>query len=532
MRIPFGPDSGVIFFRADEIEGVGNKEVTATGKVELRTRRETVLADWLHYDFVDDEIWAKGEVTLRQGIDWITGPEARFKRGAETGAFTSPRFYIGENASRGSASEIRFTGPDTYEASNAQYTTCVAPRDDWFIRMDELEVDKLRNVGTGHDATLVFLGKPVAYLPWLEFPLSGERKSGFLTPVLGSSGTRGFDASMPYYLNLAPNYDATLTPRIMTKRGFQLGGQFRYLLEQGSGDAEAEILPHDRETGTDRYLLSWKHNQSFDPWVKGLSGYVNVNKVSDDTYFSDLADRVALTSLTTLPREGGLSYTNGVWGVVARAQAFQTLQDPTAPQPVPYNRVPQVQATLSEVDWLGLTLVGHRRIRVFPPADADDRTARLCVAERRHLAAGSGVVRQCAHRRSPARVRPERGPARCAESAKLRDSNHVGRRRTGVRAGSEGIRNHRHPDARAACVLRLRPLQEPEPGADLRHGHRRFQFRAALLRQPLSRQRSHRRRQSAFAGADVAAPRCARRGPSGCGLQSASASTSTTSASC
>ena len=91
VRIPFGPDSGVIFFRANEIEGVGNKEVTATGKVELRTRRETVLADWLHYDFVDDEIWAKGEVTLRQGIDWITGPEARFKRGAETGTFTSPR---------------------------------------------------------------------------------------------------------------------------------------------------------------------------------------------------------------------------------------------------------------------------------------------------------------------------------------------------------------------------------------------------------------------------------------------------------
>ena len=171
-------------------------------------------------------------------------------RGAETGAFESPRFYIGENASRGSATEIRFTGPDTYEASNAQYTTCVAPRDDWFIRMGELEVDKMRNVGTGHDATLVFLGAPVIHLPWVEFPLSSERKSGFLTPVLGSSGARGFDATMPYYFNLAPNYDATLTPRIMTKRGFQLGGQFRYLLAEGTGDMEAEYLPHDQQTGT------------------------------------------------------------------------------------------------------------------------------------------------------------------------------------------------------------------------------------------------------------------------------------------
>jgi LPS-assembly protein len=367
VRIPFDRDSGAIFFRADEIEGSASKEVTAKGKVELRTRRETVLADWLRYDFIDDEIWAQGDVTLRQGIDWITGPEARFRRGLETGYFTSPRYYIGENASRGTATEIRFAGPDQYEASGATYTTCVAPREDWYIRMNELEVDRSRNVGTGHDATLVFLGTPIAYFPWVEFPLSGERKSGFLTPVLGSSGARGFDAAVPYYLNLAPNYDATLTPRIMTKRGFQLAGQGRYLLPDGSGSGglDGEYLPHDQQTGTDRYLMSWKHSQNFDSYLKGLAGYVNLNKVSDDTYFTDLSDRVALTSLTTLPREGGLSYNNGPWGVIARAQAFQTLQDPTNPQPLPYNRVPQLLVGLSDVDWQGLTWAGVSEYAYF-----------------------------------------------------------------------------------------------------------------------------------------------------------------------
>ncbi len=364
-RPPFAPDSGVIFFRADNVEGVFNKEATATGKVELRTRRETVLADWLHYDFPNDEIWAKGDVLLRQGIDWVAGPEVRFKRGSETGFFSSPRYYIGENGGRGSAGEIRFTGPEHYEASDARYTTCVAPRDDWYIRMDELEVDRSRMVGTGHDATLNFLGASVAYLPWLEFPLSAERKSGFLTPTLGSSGTRGFDASIPYYLNLAPNYDATITPRIMTKRGFQVGGQFRYLFEQSFGSVEAEDLPHDRLTGTDRYLLAWRHNQSFESVLKGLSGTVNLNKVSDDTYFTDLSDRVSLTSLTTLPREGALNYVNGPWTLVARAQAFQTLQDPTAPQPVPYNRVPQFLLALQEIDWEGLTFAGTGEYAYF-----------------------------------------------------------------------------------------------------------------------------------------------------------------------
>jgi LPS-assembly protein len=224
--------------------------------------------------------------------------------------------------------------------------------------MDELEVDRLRQVGTGRDATLVFLGTPIAYVPWVEFPLSGERKSGFLTPLLGSSGARGFETALPYYFNLAPNYDATLTPRIMTKRGFQLGGQFRYLFGDGQGGAEAEYLPHDQISGTDRYALAFRHNQSFERYVPGLTGYVNLNKVSDDAYFVDLSDRVAFTSLTTLPREGGFLYARGPWSVVARAQTFQTLQDPTAPQVPPYDRVPQLLVTLADTPWMGLDLGG------------------------------------------------------------------------------------------------------------------------------------------------------------------------------
>jgi LPS-assembly protein len=356
VAAPF--QGGTIFLRADRVDGVPEKFVEASGKVELRTRSETVLADWLRYDFVTDEIWGKGDVLIRRGIDWITGPELKFKRDTETGFFTSPRFSIGENNSRGSASEIRFTGPNRYEASNAQYTTCVAPRDDWYIRMDELEVDRLRMVGTGHDATLYFLGAPVVFSPWLEFPLSSERKSGFLTPVLGSSQLRGFEYSQPYYFNLAPNYDATIAPRLMTKRGLQVAGQGRYLFDTFQGEATAEYLYNDRVTGETRWGVSWKHTQNL-TFLPGLVGYWNLNKVSDNTYFADLADRVGLTSQTTLPREGGFAYTHAPWTLIARAQAFQTLLDPTVPPgPPPYNRVPQLIATLQEVDWKGLTFTG------------------------------------------------------------------------------------------------------------------------------------------------------------------------------
>lgn len=350
--------SGTIFLRADRVEGTAEKYVEASGKVELRTRGETVLADWLRYDLITDEVWGKGDVLIRRGIDWITGPELRFKRDAETGVFTSPRFFIGENNSRGTASEIRFTGPNQYEASDARYTTCVAPRDDWFIRMGELEVDRSRMVGTGHDATVYFLGAPIIYAPWLEFPLSGERKSGFLTPVLGSSGIRGFEYAQPYYLNLAPNYDATIAPRLMTKRGVQIAGQGRYLFDTFQGEATAEYLYNDRVTGETRWGVSWKHTQNLN-FLPGLVGYWNYNKVSDNTYFADLSDRVGLTSQTTLPQEIGLAYSNSPWTVIARAQTFQTLVDPSLPPgPPPYNRVPQLLATLQEYDWKGLTFAG------------------------------------------------------------------------------------------------------------------------------------------------------------------------------
>jgi LPS-assembly protein len=355
---PFPPGSGAVFLRADEIEGSAGKYVEGSGKVELRTRNETVLADWLRYDLGLDEIWGKGDVLLRRGPDWIAGPEMRFRRETETGYFKSPKFYIGQNGGRGDASEIRFVSPGHYEVSDGRYTTCVAPNEDWYVKTEELDIDKSRMVGTGHDATLRFLGVPIAYSPWVEFPLSNERKSGFLTPTLGSSALRGFDATLPYYLNLAPNYDATLTPRVMTKRGFQLGAQFRYLFTESQGGIEAEDLPNDRITGTDRYAVSWKHLQNLRSILPGLTASVNLNKVSDDTYFSDLSDRVAFTSLTTLPREGAITYTNGPWMVRAAAQTFQTLQDPNQPVTPPYNRVPQIIGSLQPTDWMGLTWAG------------------------------------------------------------------------------------------------------------------------------------------------------------------------------
>lgn len=348
---------GAVFLRADRVLGNADKLVEAAGDVELRTRQETVLADWLQFNVPNDEVWAKGNVTLRSGRDWISGPEAKFQLSREIGFFEEPRFFISANESRGEAKEIRFTGPQTYEASRVEYTTCVAPNNDWYLRADEIEVDKLRKVGTAHSASVHFLGAPVLYTPWLEFPLSNERKSGFLTPTIGSTQVRGFEVAAPYYFNLAPNYDLTLTPRLMTRRGLLVGAEGRYLFAPAAGEVLGEVVPYDRAAEETRWAIAWKHNQSFAPW---LTGYVNFNRVSDSAYLTDFADRVAVTSQRTLPGEAGLNATYGPWSMLVRTLSFQTLQDPNPAAAVtpPYNMLPQVKAALADTDWLGLAWSG------------------------------------------------------------------------------------------------------------------------------------------------------------------------------
>lgn len=345
-----------IFLRADGLQGISRQWVEASGKAELRTRTQTVLAEWLRYDALRDEIWGKDDVTLRRGIDWITGPEVKFNRGTDIGFFTKPQFHIGENVSRGSASQILFNGPDHYDVKDASYTTCVAGSDDWYLRSVDVDLDRSRLVGTARDATIYFQGAPILYTPWMDFPLSNERKSGFLTPVLGSSSERGFEMSVPYYFNLAPNYDTTVTARYMTRRGLQLNDQFRYLFPDIAGETDVEFL-RDQVTDTTRYGLSWTHNENFS-FLPGLGGYLNLQKVSDDAYFTDLSDRLAITSQTNLPREGGFAYANGPFSMLARMQTFQTLQDPNNPITPPYFREPQILATLNPVEWQGLEFAG------------------------------------------------------------------------------------------------------------------------------------------------------------------------------
>lgn len=328
-----------IFIEAESIEGQDEEKITAEGSVVLRRRGQAVFADRLIYFLPEEEIEAEGSVRLEQRGDSVQGPKLKVNIERETGYFDSPELMLQRNQSRGSASQLFFEGPQQYRLEQANYTTCPVGNDDWYLRARDLKIDQVNNVGVARDASIVFKGVPILYTPWIDFPTANVRKSGFLPPTMGNTSNNGFEFMLPYYWNIAPNYDATLSARALSKRGALLGSEFRYLNPTYSGETRVDLLPDDEIKNTTRYALLFKHSQNLG---EGLTGLVNYQRVSDDSYFRDLSTRIAFTSQVNLPQEGILSYSQPWWNATLHALSYQTLQDPGAPITPPYEPLPQL----------------------------------------------------------------------------------------------------------------------------------------------------------------------------------------------
>jgi LPS-assembly protein len=337
-----------VFIRADQMHGIQGQQINANGNVELRRNTGVVTADQLHYTEATDKLEAEGNVCLKQQGLTLTGPKLDFQMNSQIGSMDQPTFTLNSAETdtqfsrlglnpRGDASVLDFEGEDQYRLKNASYTTCPVGDNDWYLRVKDLQIDNTRQVGTAHSAVIEFKGTPILYTPWIDFPLDNRRKSGLLAPTFGTTGNSGAEFSIPWYWNIAPNYDATFTPRFMTKRGLQMGGEFRYLTDTYRGTFNGEFLP-DSTTNTNRWSVFARHDQSFAP---GWTGYLVYQGVSDNNYFRELSNQISATSLTNLDQEAALSYQAEWWQATARVQQYQTLQDPAAPVVPPYSRLPQ-----------------------------------------------------------------------------------------------------------------------------------------------------------------------------------------------
>lgn len=380
------------YFTADRVEGVSDREVTATGNAELRKGPVTIGADRLNYRSDTQDVEATGNVRMERLGDVIRGPGLKYRVPDAAGAFDKPEYSLAPRkrpgggdanavAARGKAAELLFEGEDRYRLTDATFTTCKPGNEDWYVKVGDLKLDFTRQVGTATGATIYLLDQPIVYVPWMSFALNNERKSGFLPPSIGSTGQGGPEFTIPYYLNLAPNRDLTIASRYMAKRGLQWNGQFRFLEPTTSGELRFENLAVDHVTGQKRSAFTL--NQAYN--AGRVSGGLNINKVSDDAYFRDLASRINLTSQTNLVREGFVGYSNTWWDTgsytaVARVQRFQTLQDPGNPVVTPYARTPQLTLNATRLDYHGLdfnfsseyadfshpTRVVGRRVTLYP----------------------------------------------------------------------------------------------------------------------------------------------------------------------
>lgn len=337
------------YITAHHMEGKKDNQFEAVGNAELHKGGQAIFADRLQYQQDTRKVVADGAVRIEQNGDVITGSHLEYNLNSGEGVLLQSEYYLKANEGRGSADTLLMQGKDNYALHDVTYTTCPAGNDDWLLTMGELDIDRATQIGVAHNAFVKFKGVPILYSPWMDFPLRGQRKTGFLGPVIGSTTTGGTEISTPFYWNLAPNYDATIVPRLMDKRGLMLNNEIRYLEPGYGGQLQLDVLPHDRlDDNNTRSHEAWQQAQNLGD---GFSDSWNLNRVSDAAYYRDLSTTVAGTSQVNLMREGLLNYNGDWWNASARIQNFQTLQDPSAPVPIPYARTPQI--TLSEEHGLG-----------------------------------------------------------------------------------------------------------------------------------------------------------------------------------
>ena len=339
-----------IVLQAERIRSQPDLETVAEGKVEFRRGGTVIKADRLAYDTPQDLAGATGNVRVTRGGAIYTGPELQLRVQRFEGYFLRPEFEFTQLGAGGRAERVDFFDSARSSATRAEYTSC--PRDTpqepaWVLRTDRVSIDLDTNEGVAEGAVLRFQNVPILALPSLSFPLSDARKSGWLPPSINTDNRSGIELSMPWYWNIAPQRDATLTPRLITRRGLGLDTEFRYLEAHDEGALNFDWLPNDRLTGGSREGLQWQHLGST---AGGLRYSADVVRVSDDEWWKDfpnagrsltarlLPARLALEQPLRLGAASGLAY--------VRALQWQVLQGSDAAVVSPYERTPQVGVRL------------------------------------------------------------------------------------------------------------------------------------------------------------------------------------------
>jgi LPS-assembly protein len=327
--------------RAKSVDSADGNAFTLSGGVELTHGKQRLTGPQVQFDRAKQTASASGGPRLEDAglVAFADHLTSDFK--SKQTKLHNVRYALKSGQGNGVAERI-IQQNQQLELKGVTFTSC--PENNpgqtpaWQVRARRMSIDQQTQVGIARDFKL-YLGKvPVIYLPYASFPTTNARKSGFLMPVFLGGGD-GLDLSFPYYLNLAPNYDATLTSRIIQQRGFSLGTEFRHLGLHSNTRLEASYLPHDRIRDDNRYSFNLNHGYAFnDTWRFGTS----LNTVSDDYYFEDLGDSLTVSSTSILSSDVGVYGRGRGWEAGAMADRYEII-DPANPTSIdPYRRAPRL----------------------------------------------------------------------------------------------------------------------------------------------------------------------------------------------
>ena len=326
-------------FAADKFDSSDKSRYVLEGNAKVVRLDQQIQADKLTYDNDSTAYLASGNVRYQDRGTLLSATQAKGTTTPSAALLTNVHYQLLASRGNGVAETAAMTDANRYTVTRASYTTCNLDDPEWYITAKDISIDQDAGLGHAHDMVMHYKGVPIFWLPWARFPTDDRRESGFLYPSFFQSTNSGFNLTLPYYLNLAPNYDATLFPRIVGDRGFMAGGEFRYWTDSSKGTVEAFYLPDDRKADRDR---SYFHIQD----VTGISAnwalIANVSHVSDDRYFEDFGNSLINSATSLLPSSAYITGRGSWWTASLGGDRYQ-ITDPTLSNDFdPYQRLPRL----------------------------------------------------------------------------------------------------------------------------------------------------------------------------------------------
>lgn len=342
-----------VIMDANQFENINSEVMILTGNARIEQADQIMEGEYINRNSVSNVMNSHGNVYYRDKSIALASDSGFMQMDSGRGVFRNSQVIFPGSPARGISRLTNIESDTLSHYENFTYTSCPAGDTDWLLHADHVTVDEEAHVGTAKNAWMEFKGVPIFWTPYMAFPINKQRTSGFLAPSLGTSSTNGFNFQLPYYFNLAPNYDYTVTPRYMVDRGFQLKNEFRYMTEMTRGVIYGDIVPHDNQIAsgsTDkiqvenipvtRGQVGVLNNTRFS---ERLTGNINGNYVSDYLYLNQLGSQLSINDRTNIFSYANLAYQGDSYSLRTQVDYFQTV-DPNiiANNGQPFFHLPQI----------------------------------------------------------------------------------------------------------------------------------------------------------------------------------------------